>query len=790
MQKDKKKREVIVIFHNHVDPEWARCFEKYAYNGRFLTRSYMDIFEWMADEAIRLSGQGFCYSEGQTVFWEKYLEKNPDKRESVHQMADEGRLELLMQGFLTCDTNYVPAEGIIRNYLLAQPFYREYGRKYPVDQAFVWDAFGSSANLPQILKQFGARRVGGTKYRPCTEDYWVGLDGSKLPCIDRKLGSCNLAGEPILYVCARHPHCPDCLGYGCEKCGGRGMLNRHPFRKEEVIRVLEQCMHAGDERKFVLIGGEEVIPDQCILDAVNEMNAAYHNTCSFRFGTLREFWEYHREEYGQQEENYTEPGRELNPVNQGGYLTRIKNKQRVRKAAYALLQGEAAYASALFETDRELLVPEEFNRAWKYLLMNMHHDSISGAHIDTGQRELMEWLEKCEEITASYYIPDQRKENREPVRILRKGQVYHKKLGELEVSFDLQGITAVLTDGEDLFGEYQYQYTAPREWEEPVHIGELMIQDDIGDLYGTYLFGEGICLGKYHYCVMEEDHAIIWKGSRAAGDPSASKLEWETRAEASEDGKRLNFTVRMCAALSNKRISALIPVNDRKSDTAVWEIPYGFLERRYLSGEEAEREISDYYVPSLYERTAILPTGDYPALHWVRHDITEEKGIAVLNRGLPCNKYIPGCFVLGLVRAPMLQGVTIMPNADEMWDIHEIGKEEEYLFEFSVYPMNERVSCGSLTRLGYQYNDAILPLPFSVEGNVVVTAFKVAEDTRGFIVRMFETEGTDSTVRIQYKKNHRTSVVMANETEVLEESEGTEFMYTMHRHEILTLRIQ
>lgn len=790
MRKANGEPEIVIIFHNHVDPVWARCFEEKTYNGRFITGSYMDVFEWMVDSFMELSKQGFCYSEGQTVFWEKYLERSPWKAEAVKKLVKEGKLEFLLQGFLTCDTNYVPAEGIIRNYLLAQPFYEEYGEGIPVNQAFLWDAFGSSANLPQILKQFGAERVGGTKYRPCLEDYFTGIDGTSLPCIDRKLGSCNLDGEPILYVCARHPHCPWCGGYGCEKCGGRGMVNVHPFRKNEIREVLERCASLGEKKKFVLIGGEEVIPDGNITEVVDELNEKYKGYIFFRYGTLREFWEEHHKEYEAKIPDVAKTVKELNPVNQGGYLTRIENKQQVRKITYMLLKGEAQYASYLFQNKKTPHLPPDMDRAWRYLVMNMHHDAISGTHIDSAQKELMGWLSQSREIAEKYYRPVSREQKQGRGKILSREGTHKKKLGKLEIRFDLRGIISIAGGKEELFGVYHHQTTAPRSGEEEVRIGELVMQDDIGDLYGTYLYGEYICLGRYHYCVIEEENAIRWKGIRSVGEPLAPSLEWETKVELSEDGKRLDFTVSLMAETANKRISVIIPVNDLESSEADYEIPFGFIKRKYLSETEAQEEIRNYYVPSLYEKTAILPTGDYPALHWVHHKITDEAGIAVFNKGLPCNRYMPGCFLLGLMRSPLLQGVTVMPHAEDMWDVKDVADAREHLFEFSVYPHWQAVSNSELVKTGYRYNDVEIPVPFTVEGNAQISAFKVAEDEKGFILRVFETEGCESPLRIVYGENRCTTVVNADEKEAGEKKEGIEFEYMLHRHEILSLRIE
>ena len=100
---------------------------------------------------MELANDGFCFSEGQVYFWETYLKRHPEREAEIKKLLKEGKLEFLMQGLLVCDTNYAPAEGIIRNFLLAEPFYQRMAGKEHSRQGFVWDAFGSSANLPEFL---------------------------------------------------------------------------------------------------------------------------------------------------------------------------------------------------------------------------------------------------------------------------------------------------------------------------------------------------------------------------------------------------------------------------------------------------------------------------------------------------------------------------------------------------------------------------------------------------------------------------------------------------------------
>lgn len=785
---NQKKREVIAVFHNHIDPQWARCFDRPAYNGFFLTPSYMDIFSWLTEAFMELADDGFCFSEGQVYFWETYLKRHPEREAEIKKLLKEGKLEFLMQGLLVCDTNYAPAEGIIRNFLLAEPFYQRMAGKEHSRQGFVWDAFGSSANLPQILKLCGANRVGGTKYRPCLHDVWVGIDGTALPCIDWQLGSCNLAHAPILYECARHPHCPACNGYGCEECNGRGMLNIHPFQKEEVLEILRMSADYGEEKRFVLIGGEETVPDACILEAMRELNQSYQGEVSFRFGTFDEFWDYHHSKYEAALKQAVQPTEDLNPVNLGGYLTRIENKQRSREVCYALIQAEAAAARRFWNESESFINPGELEHAWKNLILNIHHDSIAGAHIDCGQNELMDLLDESERIAYCY---DYRKAPvKKPSGVIREKEFRAvKQLGKLRVTYDRKGILSIIKDGKDLFGTFLHRMGAPRFCEEEVRIGELMLQNDIGDFYGTYMLEDSICLGKFHYAVQEDDNAILWYGERNVHEYAASKLKWQVLVTPSADGERLDFTVDVDWNTSNKRLSVLIPVNDYNSCEAVWEIPYGYLKREFDPAVDQSEAIRPYHVPSRYETTAIKPSGDYPALHWVRHDIDETCGVAVLNRGLPCNKWEPGCFTLGLMRSPSLQGVTVMPHADEMWDIDDAREAGKHRFEFSVLPYTSPMSFHELTKLGYEYNRAGLELPFSVTGNAVITAFKVAESGDGVILRLYESEGQTSPVSVDFGEECSVMVVSPLEEMIDEAITASNYQAVLHKHEILTLKI-
>lgn len=781
-----KKREVVIIYHNHLDPEWARCYDRPVFRNSVYLRSYADVWEYIINTWLDMADEGFGYTEGQYIVWRTYLNRHPEKKERIKELIKNGRLEILLQGELTPETNYLPAEGLSRNYLLAKDFYEEFcGKDYKGTKlAWIWDAFGNSANMPQILKLAGAEMVGGTRYRSCKEDIWEGIDGTKIPCIDKRFGiDSGSKEENILYGLSRHAHCPECKGYGCKKCNGSGMIFEHNFKEEEVLLFLKRAADEKEDKKFVLIGGEEVLPHRCILNAVAALNQEYEGEVVFRFGGLEEFWDKTKEYYAEALTKDTNNSPDLNPVHQGCYITRIENKQRVRAITYRLLQAEALEAAKAWREGFHK-PDQQFTVAWRDLLLNMHHDSISGAHIDNGQKELMDYLDEAESIAAQYVLRKKTKQiNRIEGKECGRDGKHFKTLGRMKVCYDRKGILSVVKNERDLFGDFTYKnMTFTGNSSRKVRIGELTLQCDWGDNHNAYFLGDNVLLGDYNYDVYEDERGILWRGRHEAMDPEVKVLEWEIRVESSDDGEKLNYTVNINWDTSNKRVRAVIPVAD-DTKKSVWEIPYGFIERAFDP---------DNMLPFKSEFGAIAtrPIGEFAAMHWVKHEIDSKTGVVILNKGIPSAKWIPGCFELSLLRSPTMTGDTVLPSVDEMWDVDGLRDSGNHCFEFSVWPYTEAVSNAEITKEGYAFNDALLEVPFDLKGDVIVTAFKLAESGDGCILRINEINGCDSKMTITFKECRE-----VQEVDLFENPTGTVcntivYERMLHKHEILTLLIR
>jgi len=789
---EKKPHEIVVLYHEHLDVNWARCTDRRIKTHSVLTRSYMDVFDWIMDVLPDLCERGFHYSEGQTIFFRTFMERHPDKWGTIESLIKNKGIEVLRQGEVICDSNCVPAESIARNFLIAENFYSKYCKgAWSTKLGFLWDAFGNSANMPQILKLSGAELVGGTKYRLCEDHYWVGIDGTKLPCIDMLLGSAHHVDDPIYYLLSRHPECPECKGFGCEKCDGRGMINAHPFNKETVICFLEGTLEIRDKR-FALIGAEESIPGHAILDAIDELNKKYAGDVVFRCGTIEEFWNHYHEFYKSVEDQYNDPTPELNPVNAGCYVTRIEKKQRLQAITYALIRAEAAIASRHWAAGTRAPVMDDMACAWKDIVMNIQHDAIGGAQTDTGYRECMSFLDEAESIAYQYAnVEKPYHANRAAIDHSRDG-VCRKKLGKIDVIYDIKGIISAKKNGIDVFGEYRYRnqaYTGTDS--EPLHIGELVLQDDWGEEYGWMLLGPELPLSEYNCQVCESGNTIWWAGKREESDPRAKTLAWETRIQASSDGEYLEFTTDVDWDTMSKRLRVVFPVNDYASTESVWEIPYGFIKRSFDPNARHKPLYNTGTSPtSGYEYRSTCPTGEFPALHWVKHEINDRQGVALLNKGIPSVRWLPGNLSLSLLRSPQMHDITILPHVQDVWDIDGMRDTGHHRFEYAIYPYVESLSNGDLTRIGYDYNAASPKIPFVIEGDVVVTAFKTAEDGNGFILRVQEAGGTGTKIKLVFDGPKYVSPVNIIETETGHTVHDHVFSANLHKHEIFSVRIR
>ena len=796
--------EFLVTPHNHFDPTWRRCFDRPAdYNG-VRVRSYAEIEDLVLTRSLELSDKGYTQSEGQTLVWRKYLERHPKALTKLREEIRAGRLCIMMAGETVQDSVLPSAEGLVRNFLVAMPDYRQWCGEDHEGLKIGWleDTFGSGPNYPQILKGVGVETAWGTRYRPCPEEVFIGIDGTKITCMDH-------VAHAGIFSFMKYPPCPECKGYGCQACDQTGMQLIPELTKTLVSTKLEalieaflsfgakpqetlpttgerldtmiqeDSVHTAAPKPFI-IGGEESIVEKEVADAVLEIAQKYRDKIRVRFATSADVYRRERERLNRQlAACKNETPHDLNPAMPGCYVTRIKTKQRTRAVAYLLTSAESKLANEAWAANQPMVQPADLNLAWQRVAFGQFHDAITGTLIDSAYEEMMDFLDEAEQL-ARRHLPAPQAASL-PQFTVAPAQPQEVTWGHFKIRFDLKGITEILSDGRNLFEPF-----ATIEGFDMCRIGELALESDFGDPWGQRIRPTGDLvknysrrgLGEFHERMEVSERAIRWHGVYCGGHKKVKQLAWNTRVELSEDGQRLNFITEVDWDTESKRLRVLFPVASQEP-TATYEVPFGFIDRKY------DATLLDYSQWKADHR-------EFAIQNWAHKKIDANAGVALLVKGLPCVRWAPGLLDLSLVRSTEWEFCIVEPVFYEFWDTDGHRDTGHHRFEYSLWPHAQEITTTQLTREGLRYNQPEFQAPpFKIEGEVAVTAWKPAENGEGWILRLQETRGEGTDIGIEFGQR-----AQVTPCDLLERAQGhpaapsLRWQGSLHRHGILTLRIQ
>jgi len=145
----------ILFLHvnNHFDPMWRRCWDRhFTYKGDTFI-SYADLEESYLLVNLELARQHpeYKFEAEFSLVVQKFLERRPGLLEELQELSKGGRFAVTGGGQVIVDGNMILGESLVRNYLLGLLWVEEvFGQKTRL--AVRNDAFGNSAQLPQILR--------------------------------------------------------------------------------------------------------------------------------------------------------------------------------------------------------------------------------------------------------------------------------------------------------------------------------------------------------------------------------------------------------------------------------------------------------------------------------------------------------------------------------------------------------------------------------------------------------------------------------------------------------------
>jgi alpha-mannosidase len=381
MATETKTRKFIVVSHTHWDREWYQPFEAFRARLVRMMDSLIDLFE--RDPEFK-----HFVMDGQTVPLDDYLEIRPDRRETIEKLVRDGRL-LVGPNYMLPDEFLIGGEAWVRNLQFGIRSARKYGGVMNI--GYSPDAFGHIAHLPAILRGFGIDAVliwrGVGREVAVSEFRWASPDGSEVLAV----------------------HFPYGYGYMAQVPDDAKAL-------EGALHNMRAALEPFATTSHVLVpNGTDHLPAHAGLSQVIKLANKIMPDAEVVHGTYADFVAGVRKELGAR--GYERlplltgefRSSERSNVLAGVLSTRIWLKQRYAHcedlltryaeplAAWAHIARKAKGASE----EQTLSEKGLLHQAWKLLLQNGPHDSVTGCSVDAVYDDVGLRFEKCEQIAES-----------------------------------------------------------------------------------------------------------------------------------------------------------------------------------------------------------------------------------------------------------------------------------------------------------------------------------------------------------------------------------------------------
>ncbi len=834
-----KKRKVVGVIENHFDQIWRRCFKRdLVWKGKNFI-SYAEIEENYVNKNIEFAEKfpDYKFQIETPCAVETFIERCPEKEKTIKKLYADGVLKTTNTGYVILDSNFIHPEAIIRNYLVSDAFFKKYMGETP-KIANRSDAFGNSAQLPQILRQFGAEYVIEIYYNPFDDDVWVGIDKSAISVKNRvAVGSGG--------GWSKYPPCAKCNGFKkigdevCPACNGSGIDVSITDRLWWKIG-LKKDVHASSVMR---IGGEEFMPSEDTPKQIATIRKEQDVDISLGH------WDFMLEVFKDEIEKVnkgdftglkvrTSP--EFNPNTTGGYTTRIKIKQNLCDKENKLLAGETIEAMRALSGEK----PYSYDQIWRKYLLNGFHDSAYGTIVDQGYDEIMDMFVDINDVAKEKYLADDTSDEVclfNPTSTTFSG-TYKSSDGRIAVVDNLAPYTtrkvmyepaperlnqapkehAVLTetvltgkeekvvresDGEITVIKNEYftieaddkgirriideRYGVVCDTLDGNRPVEWIIESDNGSPwarleppYKTTSLSEKTTL--FYYEKGDKYRKLCFKTTYTMQNTNipivGAKMFWSVTLLDGYD--RIKIDAKLEWAAAGVRLMACFPVPIENSKD-IYGIPGGWLER-------------EPYEPQYALNGA---DGDWPAYRYAGVD-SNTKSVAVFNSGTPAYKILPveggRKIYVTVLRSPTNPTYLHEYSAYTMTEWDGMRDEGNHQFSFEIASYGTSLANSTVAVDAEHFYRPLLPvsdslqtveLPTVASGTATVSHTKLAEDGNGIIARVTEHSGVDGVVEVNIPAWVK-SVVITNMPET--KSEPVQFGKTvklnLRAFELATLR--
>lgn len=752
---------VYVVQHNHFDPIWRRCWDRqFDYQGKRY-RPYADLEEYFISIWMQTAKSGAVWSEPQAVVFRKYLERNPEQLDEMRDMVEQGLIELTAGGETVADTNMPSGETLLRNLVMGQLYFEDTFGVIPT-VGWLEDAFGQSAQMPQLFRGVGCRSIQKLSYKRVPGLYWKGLDGSVV-----------FIGEAPHSVYAGHcvkiPPCPHCDGVGCDRCPWPGLADESKVT-DEMLAAAFAADYTGEPFSMLQVGGEEAVPNPRFPELLEE--ARRKTGVDFRWGGFGVVEAHFADAVARVDDPDIEVSDEVeaNPVSTGCYVTRIKIKQEFRRVEN-LVNAAERWAAVAHTMGVEYPI-ECLTQAWRNVLFCAFHDAITSTHIDAAYHELLDMLSEAEceagHVLDSALSPLEERlavdpdkgylavynsecwDRDDPVTVTLSGTSGVPEFRDAEgVQVEVLDVAAKGLDVDVTFRPKvpALGYTALEVSTDtaPIHSGEVTrgpgeVENDffrirvsdrgIESIIDKRADREVLDTTQYlaNELILEEDIGHPWGTMQIpAFEERLSEHTTGVSIRRSEKTCEVTFTgeyrgsdenVRVLSWRQSMKIYAGVDRIDFKTFID-WDTGQRRVRVVFPTGIRTSQAM--YSIPyGAVEREPYEPdmrgypstNGDWPAINWVDvYGETEDRGVALLNAGTPSHKVVDGVIHMSLLRSPTDSWCLNEPEFYDCPDFDGARDAGFHEFHYALVPHAGDYRAAAIEKRGREFNN-----PFVLRG--------------------------------------------------------------------------
>ncbi len=407
-----RRIQMHVISNTHWDREWRQSFQQTRMN-------LVDVMDKLLEILDNDPSYKFYHLDSQTIVLEDYLAVRPENRARLEKYIRGGRI-LAGPWYSNPDMNTLTGESIVRNLLMGHRIARSFGRV--MKTGYNPFSFGQISQLPQIYAEFGMDVImfyrGVGRHRAKSEFWWEGPDGTRALCSQLSTRTRhNFYYHVYQFVCEsissgdrqfRWADIP-VPAHTCDENGKSqsvyALEHRSKYKQGMIEAGLKNLIKEDEDEftteHFLLMQGcdttapnplEPRLIDDC--DKILTDCDVFHSNLEEYSDNLKKSVGKVNTLYGEMREPLRDRGAPClgDVISSRTYLKQANARSMNRLEMWA----EPAAVNALLMGGK---YPDEFLMlAWKYLLANHAHDSISGCSVDAVHEDMMYRFRQSDQI--------------------------------------------------------------------------------------------------------------------------------------------------------------------------------------------------------------------------------------------------------------------------------------------------------------------------------------------------------------------------------------------------------